>query len=159
MKEYKQINREMGQVLKDFQISYNPSKTPSFTNFLDDKLSVVNTISGGVSFKFYEELKTLAPFTEEEWASYLGLSTKSLQRHRKEEGFKFKPIHSEKLIEFAEVIYKSYEVLENRTKVNAWLGSKAFSLGNLSPKELLKTSYGKDLLLAELSKIDHGLFA
>lgn len=148
----------MGQVLKDFQVTYQRS-TPSFTSFLDDKLTVVNTIASGVSFEFYHEIKSLAPFTEEEWAQYLGLSTKSLQRHRKEENFKFKPIHSEKLIELAEVIYRSYEVFDSKEKVNAWLESKAFSFGNLTPKELLKTSYGKDLLLAELTKIDHGLFA
>lgn len=158
MKEYKQIDDSMGQVLNDFQVTYTPSK-PSFTSFLEDKLTVVNTIASGVSIEFYQEIKSLAPFTEEEWAQYLGLSTKSLQRHRKEKHFKFKPIHSEKLIELAEVIYKAYEVLESKPKVNAWLEAKAFSLGNLSPKELLTTSYGKDLLLAELTKIDHGLFA
>jgi uncharacterized protein (DUF2384 family) len=42
---------------------------------------------------------------------------------------------------------------------NLWLHTPSFALGSIKPIELLKDSYGKDLVINELHRIDYGIFA
>jgi putative toxin-antitoxin system antitoxin component (TIGR02293 family) len=89
----------------------------------------------------------------------LNLSKKTLQRHRNEDDFFFKPIHTEKIIELAEVTNFGKEVFDSEEQFYLWLNTPSFALSNLKPAELLKDSYGKELVMSELNRIDHGIFA
>jgi uncharacterized protein (DUF2384 family) len=40
-----------------------------------------------------------------------------------------------------------------------WLETPNFALGNQKPFELLKDSYGKEMVMGELTRIDHGILA
>ncbi|HNF49847.1 MAG TPA: DUF2384 domain-containing protein [Chitinophagales bacterium] len=115
-------------------------------------------IQDGVSFDFYNKLSTQLEFSEENWADILSLSTKSLQRYSKEKEFKFKPIHSEKLLEIAEVVDLGKSILGNLANFNIWMNTPNLALGNLKPKELITDSYGKQMLIDELNRIEHGIF-
>ena len=42
-------------------------------------------------------------------------------------------------------------------KFKLWLDTPNFSLGNLKPMELLKDSYGKELVISELTRINYGI--
>lgn len=59
----------------------------------------------------------------------------------------FKPIHSEKIIEMAEVTNVGIIVFGDRDKFKLWLEIATFSLGNFKPMELLKDSYGQELIM------------
>jgi len=131
----------------------------SFSEFIDDKILVIKSIRRGVSFKLFKAIFSFSPFTEEEWADYLNISSKSLQRYKKTEGFHFKPIHSEKILEIAEVTAIGKEVFQDNQQFYSWLNTASLALNNLTPAELLKDSYGKELVMAELNRIDHGIFA
>ncbi len=115
-------------------------------------------IKDGVSFDFYNKLSTQLEFSEENWADILSLSTKSLQRYSKEKEFKFKPIHSEKLLEIAEVVDLGKSILGSLAYFNIWMNTPNIALGNLKPKELITDSYGKQMLIDELNRIEHGIF-
>lgn len=115
-------------------------------------------IQDGVSFDFYNKLSTQLEFSEENWADILSLSTKSLQRYSKEKEFKFKPIHSEKLLEIAEVVDLGKLIFGNLAYFNIWMETPNIALGNLKPKELITDSYGKQMLIDELNRIEHGIF-
>ena len=39
-----------------------------------------------------------------------------------------------------------------------WLNTPSYALGNLKPAELLKDSYGKELVMGELNRIEQGIF-
>lgn len=131
----------------------------SFSDFIDDKILVIKSIRRGISFKLFKAILSFSPFTEEEWAEYLNISSKSLQRYRKTNGFHFKPIHSEKILEIAEVTAFGKEVFQDTVQFYDWLNTPSLALNHLTPAELLKDSYGKELVMAELSRIDHGIFA
>lgn len=133
--------------------------TLTYAGFFERKMLVINVIREGLSFKLFEKIKAYNPFTEEEWADYLGLSTKTLQRYKKEKDFRFKAIHSEKILELAETINFGKIVFESPKKFYRWLQTPSYALNNLTPAELLKDSYGKDLVMAELNCIEHGIFA
>jgi putative toxin-antitoxin system antitoxin component (TIGR02293 family) len=88
----------------------------------------------------------------------LDISTKPLHRYKKSLKH-FKPSHSEKIIEMAEVTQLGLDVFGNMDKLKLWLETPSYALGNLKPMELLKDSYGKDMVIGELTRINYGILA
>lgn len=145
------VERESGYKLINKNISYS--------DFLKNKMLLVYAIREGVSFELFSLIKDVTPFNDDDWASFLGISTKSLQRGKAKEEYVFKPIQSEKIFELAEVTSLGLEVFDTQSAFYAWLKTPSFALGNLMPIELLKDSYGKEMVINELHKIDYGIFA
>ena len=137
----------------------SPIQDMTFSDFFDHKMLVIATIRRGIPYDLFEAIQTIAPFDEEEWADYLNVSTKTLQRHRKQKDYRFKPIHTEKIIELAEVTNLGHEVFDSKDQFHRWLSAPSYALGNLKPSELLKDSYGKEMVMDELNRIEHGIFA
>ena len=131
---------------------------PTFENFLSDRLLVINIIQQGVPYALFNIVQDYTPFEMEDWLIFLDISSKTLMRYKENEKT-FKPIQSEKIIEMAEVTHTGLEVFGNMEKFKLWLNTPNFSLGKSKPMELLKNSYGKDLVLAELTHINHGILA
>ncbi len=144
------IEKESGYKLINKNITYN--------DFFKNRMLLVHSIREGVSFEFFNLIKEITPFNDDDWASFLGISTKSLQRNKAKDSFVFKSIQSEKIFELAEVTNLGNQVFDNKTFFYTWLNTPSFALGNLKPIELLKDSYGKEMVLAELYKIDQGIF-
>jgi putative toxin-antitoxin system antitoxin component (TIGR02293 family) len=57
----------------------------------------------------------------------------------------------------AEVTNIGKEVFGGTDKFRLWLDTPNFALGNMKPIELLKDSYGKEMVVAELTRINHGI--
>lgn len=141
--------RDLGKI--DFKIS--------FLDFFEDKMLVIKAIKTGLPFRIFNQIKSFVPFSDLDWAENLDISLKSLQRYRDEKDFCFKSIHSEKIIEIAEVAHRGIEVFESFEKFQKWLNFPSFALNNYKPIELIGDSYGKELVMAELNAIEHGIFA
>ena len=119
---------------------------------------IIHAIRKGLPYDLFTKIKELTPFTEDDWADYLNLSKKTLQRHSNETDYYFKPIHTEKIIELAEVTNYGKEVFDSKEQFYLWLNTPSFALGDLKPAELLKDSYGKEMVMAELNRIENGIF-
>ena len=130
----------------------------TYTSFFQNKMLIIHSIRQGFPYKLFSFIKNLTPFTEEDWASYLNLSVKSLQRYKKDTTYHFKPIHTEKIIELAEVTNFGMRVFDSKEQFYSWLNTSSYALGNLKPAELLNDSYGKELVMAELNRIEEGIF-
>lgn len=115
-------------------------------------------IRQGVPYSLFDTISEFTPFTEKDWAEFLDLSPKSLQRYRAGKR-DFRPIHSEKIIELAEITNLGFETFGSYDKFRSWLYTPSFALGSVAPFELLKDSYGKDMVAAELARIAHGILA
>lgn len=131
----------------------------TYRDFLSDKMLLVHSIRKGIPYHLFRLIQRITPFSLEDWAEFLNLSTKSLQRYQSSKEHIFKPIHSEKIIELAEVTDLGTSVFGTLDKFRLWLITPNYALGSLKPMELLKDSYGKDLVLNELTRIEHGIFA
>ena len=57
----------------------------------------------------------------------------------------------------AEVTNIGLDVFGSMDKFKLWLDTPNFSLGNLKPLELLKDSYGKEMVISELTRISYGI--
>lgn len=72
---------------------------------------------------------------------------------------KLTPQASEKLLEMAMLFVRGIEVFGEVTAFKEWLNKDNIALGDISPKELLKTSFGIQEVSDELGRIEHGIFA
>lgn len=131
-------------------------KELTYNNFFSNKLLVINTIRTGIPYSLFVSIKAFAPFSDTDWAAFLNISPKSLHRY-KLLSKQFKPAQSEKIIEMTELIKTGLDVFGNMDKFKLWLDTPNYSLGKLKPIELIKDSYGKELVLSELVRIDHGI--
>jgi len=134
------------------------NKNITYDEFLKNRMLIVHAIREGIPYELFNLIKEITPFNEEDWASFLGISTKSLQRNKIKEDFIFKPLQSEKILELAEVTSLGNTVFDSVEQFYLWLNTPSFAVGNLLPKELLKDSYGKEMVVNELNKIDQGIF-
>jgi putative toxin-antitoxin system antitoxin component (TIGR02293 family) len=130
----------------------------TYNSFFDNKMLLVLSIREGIPFFLFSAIRLRTPFSDIDWANFLNISTKSLQRYKVEKDFVFKPIHSEKIIELAEVTQLGESVFDSQEQFYNWLNRPNLALGGMQPLELLKDSYGKDLVVNELNRIDHGIF-
>lgn len=144
------VERDRGYKLINKNITYN--------EFLKNKMLIIHSIREGIPYDFFSLIKESTPFNDEDWASFLGISTKSLQRSRIKENFVFKSLQSEKILELAEVTSLGADVFDKEEQFYLWLSTPSFALGNLRPIELLKDSYGKEMVIIELNRIDQGIF-
>lgn len=153
------LDKEISNILKRMNTSMKvrySNKQISYADFLANKMLLIFVIKEGVPYSLFNLIQNFSPFTEANWSSFLDISTKSLQRYR-QTARTFKSIHSEKIIEMFEVTDVGLQVFGELDKFKLWLETPNFSLGNLTPLELLKDSYGKELVIGELTRINYGI--
>lgn len=143
--------------------NFRPSPTvtsgkASITHILNNKLLISNLIRSGIPFHLFEMIQSMSPFSEVQWAAFLGISTKTLGRNKQSKLFIFKPLQSERIIAIAEFVHTAYEVFEDKEQFTLWLNSPSYALGNNKPVDLLGDHYGRELVLTELIHIEHGIF-
>lgn len=157
----KRLNQAIGSLVKQIRHKkYHESLKDAVTyqEFFANKMLIIAIIRQGVPFSFFELIQEYTPFSERDWAGFLDISTKSLQRYKTDKQHLFKASHSEKIIALAEVTNLGLEVFGEMEKLRLWFNTPNFSLGNLTPIELLKDAYGKELVMGELTRINHGIF-
>lgn len=155
-----QLNQEVQNMLKEFDTDgYLPvnHQAITFDGLFTDRLTMTTVVQKGIPYRLFEEIQRVSPFNEQDWAAFLELSTKTLNRY-KMENRSFKTLHSEKIMELAEVAKAGVAIFGDIERFKQWLHTPNFALGNRMPKELLKNSYGQDLVMAELTHIEHGIF-
>ena len=134
-----------------------PNRQITYEKFLEDKMLIIVAIRTGIPYSLFDLIQHYTPFSESDWADFLDISTKSLHRYRTSPEHHFKRIHSEKIIEMAEVTKVGLDVFSSIEKLKLWLNTPSYALGKLKPIELLKDSYGKELVISELNRINHGI--
>ena len=154
------LNKEITSFLKQSQVNefhVDVHKPITYNDFLANKMLIIVAIRAGIPYSLFHLIQNYTPFTETNWANFLDISTKSLHRYKSSPQHYFKPIHSEKIIEMAEVTKVGLDVFGNMDKLKLWLNTPNYALGNLTPIELIKDSYGKELVISELIRINHGI--
>lgn len=157
----KRLNKEISQLLKK-SISVNAekknTKSVTFEEFLYDKMQIIAVIREGLPISIFNLIQKFTPFTDSEWANFLDISLKSLQRYKSSDDHIFKSIHSEIIIAIAEVIKLGLDLFSDIEKLKLWLDTPNFALGKFKPIDLIKDSYGRELVVNEITRINYGIF-
>jgi len=87
--QVKSVDKAVKNYVQNFDepVSTVEEGAMSYSNFLNNKMMLVEAIRKGLSYDLFSKIKKITPFTEEDWADYLSLSKKSLQRYQKEKNF------------------------------------------------------------------------
>lgn len=127
---------------------------------IDDRgvFSIIDSINRGISFASFENIIKKYSFTLQNWADFLHISNKTLSRYQKESKT-FDALQSERILQIEILYSKGEEVFGNRENFTKWLETNNLALGDILPLDLLKTSFGINLLLDELVRIEHGVLA
>ncbi len=117
-----------------------------YNNIFNQKFRLIQIIKNGMPFRFFHQIMMYCPFSEPEWAHFLNISLKTMQRARVDK-------------ELAEVSSLGIEAFGDENHFKEWLHTESMALNNYTPFDLIQDSYGKELVIDELNKIEHGVFA
>lgn len=126
----------------------------------DDRgvFSIIDSVNRGISFTTFENIIKKYSFTLQNWADFLHISNKTLSRYQKESKT-FDALQSERILQIEILYTKGEEVFGNRDNFTKWLETGNLALGDILPLDLLKSSFGIQLLIDELTRIEHGVLA
>ena len=121
-------------------------------------LDLIDRIKNGMNFSTFENITKRIPFSFLDWSQFLHLSERTLQRYKKELKT-IDPVYTEKIIDIANLYNLGVFVFGNETTFNQWIESPCLALNDNTPKSLLDTNLGIQLVRDEIGKIQHGIFA
>ena len=137
------------------------TKTALYKNYensiKDDNILVADAASGVYASAFFDAAKVSGK-KNEELASYLNVSLKTLMRYRKTKR-KLDPLNSEQILKLIALYKNGEEVFGSIDSFNNWLEKPSPAFNNNSPSAFMKTSGGIDLIREEISRIAFGDFA
>lgn len=120
----------------------------------NDLISIIRT---GIPKQAMTHLMDIADITLNEMASFIHTSDRTLRRYTPQQ--KLSQEQSERMIEMARLYSRGEEVFGTMEKFKQWMDTQLLPLGNKKPKVFLDTSLGINMIMDELGRIEHGIFA
>lgn len=117
----------------------------------------INIIRAGIPRQAMTHLMDVADLSLLEMASITHTSDRTLRRYKPQQ--KLSQEQSERMIELARLYSRGEEAFGTIADFRRWMDATLLPLGNKKPKEFLDTSLGINMLLDEIGRIEHGIFA
>jgi putative toxin-antitoxin system antitoxin component (TIGR02293 family) len=117
---------------------------------------LIHQARAGIPYRRFHDFAASSPFTQSQWAMFLHLSERTLQRYEKENRA-FDIPQAERILAIALLYKKGVFVFSNKEAFNTWLQLDNLALGRVKPLSLLDSSFGISLLHDELGKIENGI--
>jgi putative toxin-antitoxin system antitoxin component (TIGR02293 family) len=141
------MNRHITNVLRSEGVDYT----------LDNDMDVITMSRKGVSKQLLLALSDLSGISIHQLAQLLPITERTIQRYDKEQ--KFSRDVSEHILIIVRVVDQAYQVLEEQETVKDWLTTPLVALGQRTPLSLLDTSFGAQLVMDELGRLEHGVYS
>jgi len=120
----------------------------------NDFISVIRT---GIPKQAMTHLMHIADISLAEMASIIHTSDRTLRRYTPQQ--KLSQDQSERMVEMARLYSRGEEVFGSMEKFKDWMDASLLPFGNKKPKAFLDTSLGIAMIMNELGRIEHGIFA
>jgi RNA polymerase sigma-70 factor (ECF subfamily) len=136
-----------------------PATLPTVSNeVLSDEFHLLEHSRQGIDTHLFLSIVTSSPFTLQEWAFLLYLSEEALLDCLNGRQT-FAPLQSARILEIARLLRKGESVFESRERFKGWLNANIPTLGSVTPKSLLDSTFGVTIVHDELTRIEHGVLA
>ena len=119
-----------------------------------DFISLIRT---GIPKQAMDNLMDRTGLSANEMAAITHTSDRTLRRYTPKQ--KLSQDQSERIIEVARLYSRGINVFGGILEFKEWMNMSLLPLGNKKPKEFLDTSLGIGMLMDELGRIEHGIFA
>lgn len=123
----------------------------------NDQESKLRLIRGGLHRASLDVLMKRTGLSIYELADILELTDRTLRRYEPKDVLNRRL--SERALEIAELYSRGEAVFGDEGSFQQWMESSVPALGHRSPKSFLDTSIGIGMLMDELGRIEHGVFA
>lgn len=117
----------------------------------------IQIVRNGITMKALQNLMAHTSITLEEMAKYTHSDKKLLENYDSRK--KLNRVVSERAAEIANMYGRGVAVIGNLNDFKVWMNQPLLPLGNKKPKELLDTSFGIQMIMDELGRLEHGIFA
>lgn len=97
------------------------------------------------------------PLTVQDWASVLHVQERTMAERIKNKR-DLKGLEADRVLVVKQFLERGKEVFGSREKFTRWLDHPLRVLGGRKPKEMLTSANGMGLVMAELGRIEHGVF-
>jgi len=124
---------------------------------IENRLDLVNLVDEGISKASLLHLAKYLSFSTKQIAEVLPVTERTIQRYDNDE--QFTPVVSDHILQIAEVSARGTAVFQDKIKFLLWMNNPCASFANKTPKSLLKSKFGIDMILDELGRIEHGVFS
>lgn len=138
-------------------IDTNYLKNLQFDELLQNKTLLLQLVRTGISTSLFKAIVKDSPFELSEWVQYLDIPLRTIQRYIKDNKL-LKPIYSEKVIEFTELIQQGLETFDSADIFKKWLCTPSFVFSGQRPCDLLSNTIGIRMVSEEIVNIEHGIF-
>ena len=123
-----------------------------------EQLALAERAERGISGSAFQKIRRSSPFDDKDWALLLGLSPHALKRFQ-EKGTRFDVVHSDKILLLDQLNRRGIEVFGAKGPFYDWLQYPNRALDGRRPRNLAVSAFGISLILEELGRIEHGIFA
>jgi putative toxin-antitoxin system antitoxin component (TIGR02293 family) len=135
-----------------------PKPTAIYAAFDEvDTFKLVQIAREGISIGEFQYLKEHSPLSDFNWSQFLDISLKTLKRYYRNESHRFGALHSEKILQISQIVYKGEDVFGGLERLGLWLNTPSLMLDGERPIVMLNSSYGQRLVMTELVHIDQGI--
>lgn len=124
---------------------------------LENRFDLIKLSRKGLSLKNLFSILEYTSLTVKDLAKIIPLSERQLQRYSKDQILRTDI--SVQLLQILELYSRGYEVFGSREKFRKWMEHSNIALSSIKPIELLDTSFGIQLILDEIGRIEHGIVA
>lgn len=114
-------------------------------------------VTDSFSYKKFEKIAALAPFTQKEWSAMLHLSEKTIHRYARDNSV-FEGIYADRILHIGELIDLGKETFTDVNALYRWLKREKNILGMRLGFDALTSTKGIQLLIEEMGRIQHGIF-
>ena len=118
-------------------------------------LDFVELSKEGVSKKELSKLADHLNIGLPRMAELISINARTIQRYTGQKVFS--RTVSEHILRIAVVTVRGEEVFGNRESFRSWLDLPNRALGNKQPFDLLASDFGRDMVLNELGRLEHGI--
>jgi putative toxin-antitoxin system antitoxin component (TIGR02293 family) len=117
----------------------------------------ISVIRNGIPKQAMTHLMDVADITLVEMANIIHTTDRTLRRYTPTQ--KLPQEQSEGIVEMAMLYSRGEEVFGSMEQFKEWMNTVLQPFGNKKPKEFLDTSLGIGMIMDELGRIQHGIFA
>lgn len=138
--------------------NYAPKENFKSMILREDAIPLISTTRQGISFDYFRQILSYIPLKLAEWAKFLNLSERTMQRYKKENK-RFESIYSEKILEITLLYQAGEQAFGNKDRFDQWMNIENTALGGVKPKSLLDSTFGINLIKDELIRLEHGVIS
>jgi putative toxin-antitoxin system antitoxin component (TIGR02293 family) len=124
---------------------------------IQSRIDLIELSNKGLTKSALKHLAKFLSFTMSQMAALLPVTERTIQRYAPKKHFN--RVVSEQILQIAEVAARGAEVFEDRDKFLAWMDHPNRALAGKTPLSLLNSRFGAEMVLDELGRIEHGVFA